>query len=208
MITHLFFDLGYTLINEDRVWERRCTEQAQTVECRDKHIRAQDIMSALQNASRCRQPQYETALKQLGLHERIPYRSEFETLYLEAIPTLKALSVRYRLCILANQSDGLQQRLRDFGIATYFRTVVSSAELGISKPDPRIFRYALTQSDCTAPHAVMIGDRLDNDILPAIAIGMHTIWIRQGIAKQQILLPEDPRPDHIVNKLSELLAIL
>ena len=38
---------------------------------------------------------------------------------------------------------------------------------------------------CRAEDAVMVGDRLDNDILPAKAVGMKTIWIRKGLSVHQ-----------------------
>lgn len=58
--------------------------------------------------------------------------------------------------------------------------MIASAEEGISKPNPRIFEIALGRADCKAEHAVMIGDRIDNDVVPAKKMGMKTVWIRQG----------------------------
>lgn len=58
--------------------------------------------------------------------------------------------------------------------------MIASAEEGVSKPDPRIFEIALGRADCKAEHAVMIGDRIDNDVVPAKKMGMKTVWIRQG----------------------------
>jgi HAD superfamily hydrolase (TIGR01549 family) len=48
---------------------------------------------------------------------------------------------------------------------------LSSTEVGLEKPDPAIFQLALSQSGCEPPQAVMIGDRLDNDIRPARLLG-------------------------------------
>ena len=67
---------------------------------------------------------------------------------------------------------------------------LSSAELGLKKPDPEIFQLALSQSGCEPEQAVMIGDRLDNDIRPARLQGWKTIGLckasrdssHQGIA--------------------------
>lgn len=54
----------------------------------------------------------------------------------------------------------------------------------------------------------MIGDRLDNDIIPAKQIGMKTIWIRQGLAKYQDKLIGISNSDYIIDSLIELKNII
>jgi len=54
----------------------------------------------------------------------------------------------------------------------------------------------------------MIGDRLDNDILPAKALGMKTIWIKQGVGGQQLPISEEYEPDFQIDSLDALTAIL
>ena len=63
-------------------------------------------------------------------------------------------------------------------------------------------------ADCHAENAVMIGDRLDNDIYPAKKLGMKTIWIRQDMAVYQKPESEEYEADITVNSLSELMEIL
>ena len=58
---------------------------------------------------------------------------------------------------------------------------MASAEEGVAKPDRRIFDIALERSGCKPENAVMIGDRVDNDILPAKAVGMKTVLVGQGL---------------------------
>jgi putative hydrolase of the HAD superfamily len=53
----------------------------------------------------------------------------------------------------------------------------------------------------------MIGDRLDNDICPAMALGMKTVWIKQGISAYQQLDNNGSAPDHIIKSLIELTEI-
>ena len=53
----------------------------------------------------------------------------------------------------------------------------------------------------------MIGDRLDNDIIPAKRLGMKTVWVRQGYAVYQSIDDEDKRPDYIVDSIDELTDI-
>ena len=59
----------------------------------------------------------------------------------------------------------------------------------------------------TVPIFGMIGDRLDNDIVPAKKLGMKTIWVRQGYAVYQKIDDESKRPDRIVDRIDELKLI-
>lgn len=80
--------------------------------------------------------------------------------------------------------------------------------MGIAKPDMAIFEKALELAACAAEESVMEGDRLDNDMAPAKAIGMKTIWIKQGLAAYQDTELGYGAADHQINVLSELLTIL
>ena len=85
--------------------------------------------------------------------------------------------------------------------------IASSAELGISKPDKEIFRLALAMADCRPENAVMVGDRLDNDIRPAKELGMKTVRIRKGLAIYMKPSCEAEVPDFTVDSLSQILSI-
>ena len=67
---------------------------------------------------------------------------------------------------------------------------------------------ALQRSQCKPQQAVMIGDRIDNDIVPARLLGMYTIWIRQGFGQYWRIEREIERPDYAVNHLMEICNIL
>ena len=54
----------------------------------------------------------------------------------------------------------------------------------------------------------MVGDRLDNDMIPAKALGMKTVWIKNGLAQYQGAELGEGLVDYQINKLSELLCIL
>lgn len=90
----------------------------------------------------------------------------------------------------------------------YINLVVASAEEGVAKPDKKIFEIALERSGCKPENAVMIGDRIDNDIVPAKIIGMKTIWIRQGFGGLWNIDKEDEEPEQTVDNLDELAEIL
>lgn len=130
-----------------------------------------------------------------------------EVLYEDAIPCLEQLSKRYKIGIIANQALGTVERLQQHGILQFIDLVIASAEEGVAKPDPRIFQISLERSGCKPENAVMIGDRIDNDIEPAKRMGMKTIWIKQGFGGLWNICKEDEAPDNIVNNLAELLEL-
>lgn len=204
MLRCLFFDVGYTLTDEDAVWQRRVREQAEMAEARSLHLTAQDIYREIEEASRQYKPQYRTVMEKYHFTQAAPYRGELETLYPDAPRVLKRLSQRYALGVIANQARGLEERLTEWGIRPYFSVVASSWEAGVLKPDPALFRFALSQAACAPQQAAMIGDRLDNDVYPAKALGMKTVWIRQGFGALQA--PKGPAyaPDYTVRSLTEL----
>ena len=203
----IFFDVGYTLVNEDAVWERRCREQAQTDEAKKLGLTADVIYHEIEIATLARKPQFRTVIDKFGFKEVAPYRTELETMYEEAPAVIKALAQKYELGIIANQLDGLKERLEAFGLLQYFKYIISSWDVQVMKPDIRIFEYALDKANCKPPEACMIGDRLDNDILPAKSLGMETVWIKQGFGALQ--KPESPteEADYTIEGLPELLEI-
>jgi len=203
----LFFDVGYTLVNEDAVWEKRCQEQAETQEAKKLGLSARDIYYEIENASISRKPQFRTLLDKYNFKEVAPYRTELEKLYEEAPVIIKALSQKYELGIIANQLDGLKERLQAFGLQKYFKYIISSWDVQLMKPDIRIFEHALDKANCRPQEACMIGDRLDNDILPAKALGMKTVWIKQGFGALQKPLSKSEESDYTINNLAELLKI-
>lgn len=203
----LFFDVGYTLVNEDTVWEARCRDQAKTKEAKKLGLSEADIYHEIEIASISRKPQFRTLIDKYGFKEVAPYRTELETLYNEAPAVIKALSQKYELGIIANQLDGLKERLQAFDLLQYFKYIISSWDVKIMKPDIRIFEYVLDKTNCAPQETCMIGDRLDNDILPAKSLGMKTVWIKQGFGALQKPLSKAEEPDYTINKLSELLKI-
>ncbi len=82
--------------------------------------------------------------------------------------------------------------------------IASSSELGVAKPDPQIFEKVLALAGCTASQTVMIGDRLDNDIIPAKQYGMQTVWVRQGLAAYQPKELAEGYADYVIDNLLEL----
>lgn len=159
-------------------------------------------------ASREYRSQFYGAMEDLGITEKAPYPVEYETVYPQAKTVLEKLSEYYHIGIIANQSEGVYERLCRFGINDLIEICVSSSDVGFEKPNPEIFRCALDKADCLPENAFMIGDRLDNDIFPANKMGMKTVWIKQGFGKYQSPLNNTYKPDFEIDSLEELIKIL
>ena len=97
--------------------------------------------------------------------------------------------------------------MEKIGLLKYIDMVVASAEEGVAKPDLRLFQIALDRADCKADEAVMVGDRIDNDILPANKLGMITVWIKQGLGGMCEPTCETEIPDYTISDLSEMIKL-
>lgn len=198
----IFFDVGSTLVDETEAYDHRAREMIKntniTFEAFDSK-RTELAVKGFDGNSK--------AIEYFAL-QKTPWHSEDETPFDDACDTLQFLKERgYKLGVIANQNDGLTQRLESWGLLEYFDVIASSSDLNFAKPDVRIFEKALDLSNCHPENAVMAGDRLDNDIIPADSIGMKTIWIRQGTAKYQPVDLAKDTADWVVDKLSDLKEI-
>ena len=195
----IFFDVGTTLVDETEAYNHRIRDAIAGTDITFEQFQEKRIFYAKQNLKGDLE-----AIKYFGL-EKTPWHKEDEVLYPDAEDVLKYLgSQGYKIGVIANQSLGTATRLEKWGLLQYVDVVAASAELGVAKPDRAIFDKALEMAGCTAQEAVMIGDRLDNDISPAKKLGMKAIWIRQGFAIYQNPENAEYQPDYIVDSLSEL----
>ena len=200
-IRWLFFDMGSTLIDETKVYDDIFQKIADAAGVSAEDVKARAIGFYRQNKRGHRE-----VMRLLGV-DYPEWSPEYEELYPDTVKCLQILGEKYHLGIIANQIPGAENRLEGMGIRRYFDLIVTSAEEGVAKPDPGIFRTALNRAGCTPDQAVMIGDRIDNDIVPAKQMGMKSVWIKQGVGKYWNIQGEGETPDYEVNSLSELLSI-
>lgn len=202
----LFFDLGYTLINEHAAHEKRINDCIEYQRKRYGRIFTyEQIYKEMCRASADYRQQFYGAMEALGIEEKTPYPKALEKPFEDAEAVLETLSAKYSVGIIANQSAGAEERLKKYGLSQYISLCISSAEAGYAKPDSRIFALALNQAKCRAQNAVMIGDRLDNDIFPAKKLGMRTVHIKQGFGTYQTPRSKEYKADITVNNLTDLL---
>lgn len=78
-----------------------------------------------------------------------------------------------------NLLDEQQEKLRQCALEPFVDALVVSEEIGISKPDPAIFRVALERLGCRAEETVMVGDSWGADVVGARATGIRAIWFNR-----------------------------
>jgi putative hydrolase of the HAD superfamily len=87
---------------------------------------------------------------------------------------------RARVAIVSNHLlEEQQQKLRHCGLDRHVDALVVSEEVGVSKPDPRIFEVALDRIGVAARDAVMIGDSWSADVAGALAAGIRPVWFNR-----------------------------
>ena len=126
-------------------------------------------------------------------------------LYPGVAELLEKLADGYSLGLAGNAPASITDNLDDLGVLCWFSHTDVSGSIGIKKPDHRFFETILANADTRASEAIMIGDRLDNDIIPARRIGMKTIWVRWG--RYSILESRTPDeiPDTTVTDVREVM---
>lgn len=202
-IKWVFFDMGATLIDETQAWRHRIRDMIAGTGVSFEEFNEKRIHFARQHLNGDAE-----AIRFFGL-AKTPWPQEDEVPYPQAEAILAYLRDRgYGIGVIANQSPGSVERLRGWGLLSYIDVVAASAELGVAKPDRAIFDRALEMAHCGPQEAVMIGDRLDNDVAPAKRLGMAAIWIRQGLAVYQDPQWAEGRADAVVRHLMELKEIL
>lgn len=123
---------------------------------------------------------FEVHHPELALQLEVEYikRSPFKTqLFPQAIEVLDYLSSKYSLHIITNGFREVQDiKLTESGIKPYFKSVITSEEVGVNKPDPKIFTHALKSTGAERKYSVMIGDNLEADVRGARNVGMHSVY--------------------------------
>jgi putative hydrolase of the HAD superfamily len=126
------------------------------------------------------------------------------TVYPDAIKALERFSRSYSLGLLTNGAPDLQRRkMNGAGITGYFDQILISGDVGIGKPDVRIFEMILTRLKANPKTSLMIGNSLTSDVQGARSIGMQAVWInRPGKSRDDSIIP-----DWEITSLDELDSI-
>jgi putative hydrolase of the HAD superfamily len=108
------------------------------------------------------------------------------------------------LALVSNFYGNLETVLHEFELAPLFQSVTESAQVGLRKPDSRIFSLALEALAMEACEVAVVGDSLKNDIRPAHELGCTTIWLKgEGWNDDETA---EGQADRVISDLAELLS--
>ncbi|MED3553044.1 HAD family hydrolase [Cytobacillus praedii] len=116
------------------------------------------------------------------------------------LESLKDRSIR--LGIITNGKGKFQMdNIKALGIENYFDTILISEREGIKKPNPEIFKRALSKLDAAAYESMYVGDHPENDVLGSKNVGMLAVW------KKDIYWGH-AEANFVINDLMDLLKIV
>lgn len=192
------FDFGYTLVNEDRVWSEIANQYGiassdffavlgAVIERRQNHLATFDILGAK------------------GPFVQVPFAAE--DFYADAIDAVA--EVRRSACrvgVAGNFGDDVVTFVRanldvDF--------VASSEAWRVQKPDPAFFARVSESANCALQNVMYVGDRIDNDVVPALAAGMQAVFVVRGpwAHVQKGWLEARGRPAKVVHDLRSIFPL-
>lgn len=184
MLKWIFFDLGSTLLDEKLAYREYTEECVKMLGSLGMDISVSVYRGKMEEFAREGLDPIRATWNHFAPTEPRPlWTNKGVSLYPETIDVLEKLSQNYRLGIIANQSSSIRELLKEWGIESYFQLIILSEEVGLSKPDTTIFTLALQKANIPADRVVYVGDRYDNDILPAKSLGMWTVRILTGFGK-------------------------
>lgn len=136
----------------------------------------------------------------------IKHLSYASFLYNDSLALIENLYKKYKLLIVTNGLKDVQDnRIRKSIIGKYFENVVVSEEISISKPDPKIFEYALNSINYSDKSKVLIvGDSLTSDIQGGLNSGIDTCWFNHN----NIINNTSIKPTYKITNLMDLKNIL
>jgi len=221
-VTHVFFDVGGTLVSASpgpaEIFREALAKRGQLLgpEAIARTLRSPDrIVTLIQPMVRGRESEFYRSVnarlvEHMGLSaddaalDDIHASFEREVVYRpfpEAVRVLKALrSAGLRTGVVSNFSHRLPDVLEELGLAAHLDTVTYSFEAGAEKPHPKIFRTALARAGAAPERALMVGDSFEADYLGARRAGLHALLLCRGGAA--------PEPCPAIQTLDELPAAL
>ncbi|WP_162890186.1 HAD family hydrolase [Streptomyces olivoreticuli] len=199
------FDLDDTLLERRQVFPKWAGEFA------SEHGVPVEWLMRTDPAYVGRRPEFFEAVK--TTFELRPSAADLHARYLDRMPELaepdpdvQAMLVElrkagWRLGVVTNGTVRHQmQKILRTGLYDLVDTVVISGEVGVHKPDARIFRHAMARIGAEpGPKSAMVGDSLRDDITGAQNAGLTTVWVSHG----RPLPHPGPFPHHVVRTVTE-----
>jgi len=176
----VFFDIGETLIEETRSWSVAADWLGVP------RMTMFGILGSLISQGRDHRELFDIVRPDIGWsgfteHFRNDSRLAYlpEDLYPDVRPALAKLKQHgYFVGIAGNQPAEREKDLRDMDLPADL--IATSAGWGLKKPEPAFFERVVREAGCRPEEVVYVGDRVDNDVLPAAAAGLIPIHIIRG----------------------------
>jgi len=122
----------------------------------------------------------------------------------DTIDVLNKLKGKYKLAILSNgQSASQHNKIDQVNINEYFDYILVSGDIGINKPDKRIYEYVADKLDVKCDECIFVGDTYSTDILGAIRSNMVPVWMMSDYER-----PSKYYKGIRIQYLSDLLDVL
>ncbi len=119
------------------------------------------------------------ALEDLNAYHR--QRNLWELVPEDAVPALRALrSKGLRITVVSNANGTLCAHLDRLGLSQWFDCVLDSCDLGVEKPDPRLFEIALERSGATRDTTIHVGDLYHVDVVGARSAGLRGVLLDEA----------------------------
>ncbi len=209
-IRAVFFDVGETLVDEHRLYRDYAMRMDVTYDfflekiegAMAKRLPVKNVFDAVKPGF-----DFKAARAQRDAEGR-KFVIGPQDFYADAAPCLAALKAKgYFIGIVGNQPASAEPMLRESGLTADF--IATSEGWGVAKPDPLFFAKVVDAAGLDPHRIAYVGDRVDNDLLPAKAAGMHPILIRRGPwGRAQWGWPEAVHARHKIESLAELPALL
>jgi HAD superfamily hydrolase (TIGR01509 family) len=169
----VFFDVGETLVDEERWWRELAVRSG---------LQPHVVWAAL-GVTIERGEEHDALWRHLGIERPDEWwhglTYSLDDLYPDAIDCLERVRALDLLVgIVGNQTEALERWAREAVLPA--DVVSSSASLGVRKPDPRFFELVVGLAGFSPDETAYVGDRVDNDVLPAAAAGLVAIHVRRG----------------------------
>jgi FMN phosphatase YigB (HAD superfamily) len=192
-LTGVVFDVGETLVDETRAW-RHAAQQGRVPEF---------TMMGVVGGLAARGEDHCRAFELLGFAPpRLPDVT-LEDFYPDAVPCLRRLRENgYAVGLAGNQPAHAREALADCGLDVDF--ISTSAGWGVEKPAPEFFLRVCEEAHRSAHELAYVGDRVDNDVLPAKRAGMFAVHVRRG---PWGLLHDGTPADAQIDSLDELPGV-
>ena len=184
------FDVGETLIDETNMWTRAAHAAGVT---------PLTLMGVL-GATIARGLRHEETWTILGV-EHPAATWEDGDWYPDAVPCIERLTLAgYRVCAVGNTPQ-----LAEEGVARRVEVLGSSERWGVAKPEPAFFERVVSAVGVEPAKIAYVGDRVDNDVAPALAAGLVGVHVKRG---PWGYLQEPPAGAIRISSLDELPAVL